>query len=223
VKRKTKKNINTSENNEKTDNQSTTVTNNQLVPWIVFLFSMSIVLISFTSVMFPALIQVSDTARIPGIEPVTPEPYEFGVWAGGIIITNIIIFGLVFLYFKNKLPKFLLSLFTKIFYFEISKKIAFITLLVLLIIYTSISSVELSSQEIFEDYTGVKNRLDIWSPDQIINSFEPHVRYFFLKSSTILFGNDRVVPLLASVSLLIVTYFLTKTITQKDLQESSLL
>ena len=215
MREKTKKGIETSDKIKKNNIKSTKVKNNPIIPWVVFIFSMSIVLISFTSVMFPALIQVSDTVRIPGIEPVTPEPYEFGVWAGGIIVINIIIFGLAFLYFKNKLPEILSLLFTKIFSFEISKKIAFITLLVLLIIYTSISSAELSSQEIFEDYSGVKNRLDIWSPDQIMNSFEPHVRYFFLKSSTILFGNDRVVPLLASVSLLIVTYFFTKIITQK--------
>ena len=215
MREKTKKGIETSDKIKKNNIKSTKVKNNPIIPWVVFIFSMSIVLISFTSVMFPALIQVSDTVRIPGIEPVTPEPYEFGVWAGGIIVINIIIFGLAFLYFKNKLPEILSSLFTKIFSFEISKKIAFITLLVLLIIYTSISFAELSSQEIFEDYSGVKNRLDIWSPDQIMNSFEPHVRYFFLKSSTILFGNDRVVPLLASVSLLIVTYFFTKIITQK--------
>jgi hypothetical protein len=87
--------------------------------------------------------------------------------------------------------------------------------LALLIIYISASSAELSNQEIFEDYNGVKNRLDNWSPDQMINSFEPHVRYFFLKSSIDLFGNDRVVPLLASAALLVVTYFFTKTITQK--------
>ena len=215
MREKTKKGIETSDKIKKNNIKSTKVKNNPIIPWVVFIFSMSIVLISFTSVMFPALIQVSDTVRIPGIESITPEPYEFGVWAGGIIVINIIIFGLSFLYFKNKLPEILSSLFTKIFSFEISKKIAFITLLVLLIIYTSISSAELSSQEIFEDYSGVKNRLDIWSPDQIMNSFEPHVRYFFLKSSTILFGNDRVVPLLASVSLLIVTYFFTKIITQK--------
>jgi hypothetical protein len=85
---------------------------------------------------------------------------------------------------------------------------------VLLAIYISASSAELSSQEIFEDYAGVKNRLDVWSLDSI-NSFEPHVRYFFIKSSDVLFGNDRVVPLLASAALLIVTYFFTKTITQK--------
>ena len=205
----------TTEKIEKTDFKSTNVKNNQIIPWIVFLFSISIVLISFISVIFPALILVSDTVKIPGVDPVTPEPYETGVWSGGVIISSIITFGLAFLYFKKKLPEFLSSLFSKLFSFEISKKIAFIALLVLLIIYISASTAELSSQEIFEDYAGVKNRLDSWSPDQMMNSFEPHVRYFFIKSSTILFGNDRVVPLLASVSLLIVTYFFTKTITQK--------
>jgi hypothetical protein len=212
VRKKTKKDIGVGDKVEKTNTKSTK--NNQIIPWIVFLFSISIVLISFTSVMFPALILVSDTVKIPGIDSVTPDPYETGVWSGGVIITSIITFGLAFLYFKNKLPGSLSSLFEKLFSFEISKKIAFITLLVLLIIYISASSAELSSQEIFEDYTGVKNRLDNWSPDQI-NSFEPHVRYFFLKSSIVLFGNDRVIPLLASAALLVVTYFLTKTITQK--------
>jgi len=214
VRKKTKKDIESQDKIEKTDIKSTTIKNNQIIPWIVFLFSISIVLISFTSVMFPALILVSDTVKIPGIDSVTPQPYETGVWSGGVIITSIITFGLAFLYFKNKLPGSLSSLFEKLFSFEISKKIAFIVLLVLLIIYISASSAELSSQEIFEDYAGVKNRLDNWSPDQI-NSFEPHVRYFFLKLSIVLFGNDRVVPLLASVALLVVTYFLTKIITQK--------
>jgi hypothetical protein len=165
--------------------------------------------------MFPALILVSDTVKIPGIDPVTPDPYETGIWSSGVIISSIITFGLAFLYFRNKLPNFLSSLFAKLFTFEISKKSAFIVLLALLIIYISASSAEISSQEIFEDYKGVQKRVDNWSPDQMINSFEPHVRYFFLKSSTVLFGNDRVIPLLASAALLVVTYFLTKTITQK--------
>jgi hypothetical protein len=215
MRKKAKKNIETPDKVEKTEIKSTIVKTNQIIPWIVFIFSISIVLISFISVMFPALILVSDTVNIPGIDPVTPEPYETGVWSVGVIISSVITFGLVFLYFKNKLPQFLSSLFAKLFTFEISKKIAFITLLVLLVIYISASSAELSSQEIFEDYAGVKNRVDNWSPDQIMNSFEPHVKYFFLKSSTILFGNDRIIPLIASAALLVVTYFLTKTITQK--------
>ena len=200
--------------NDKKEKMVKTGTNSTIVPWIVFLFSISIVLISFVSVIFPALILVSDTPEIPGIDPVTPEPFENGVWSVGVIISSVIIFSLVLLYFSKKLPSSLSSLFAKLFTFEISKKISFIAMIVLLIIYISASSAELSSQEIYEDYKGVKNRLETWPPDQF-TGFEPHVRYFFLKASIVIFGNDRVVPLLASVSLLIVTYFFTKTITQK--------
>ena len=196
------------------DKKSESQTRASVLPWIVFLFSISIVLISFVSVIFPALILASDTVKIPGVSPITPDPYETGVWSGGVIMSNIIIFALAFLHFKNKLPNFLSSIFKKFFSFEISKKHAFIVLLVLLIIYTAASVGELSKEETLKDYQGVKDRLESWSPDQITN-FEPHVKYFFLKSSMILFGNYKVIPLIVSMSLLITTYFLTKTITNK--------
>jgi len=199
---------------EKGSQKNLTKTNSTIIPWVVFLFSISIVLISFVSVVFPALILVSDTVTIPEVEPVTPDPFETGVWSGGVIISSVITFGLAFLYFKNKLPKSLSKLFTKLVAFEISKKSAFITLLVFLIVYTGAASTEISSQEIYADYVGVSKRVGNWSPDQMID-FEPHIRYLFLKSSIEIFGNDRVVPLLASAALLVVTYFFTTTITQK--------
>jgi len=201
---------------ERTETERTEMkTNSSFIPWIVFLFSISIVGISFVSVVFPALILVSDTVIIPEVEPVTPDPFETGVWSGAVIVSSTITFGLAFLYFKNKLPNSLSNLFSKLVAFEISKKSAFITLLVLLIIYTGAASTEISSQEIYADYVGVSDRLETWSPDQMINSFEPHIRYFFLKSSIDVFGNDRVAALLASAALLVVTYFFTTTITQK--------
>ena len=196
------------------DKKSESQTRPSVLPWIVFLFSISIVLISFVSVIFPALILASDTVKIPGVSPITPDPYETGVWSDGVIISNIVIFALAFLHFKNKLPNFLTSIFKKFFSIEISRKQAFIVLLVLLIIYAAASAGELSKEETLKDYQGVKDRLESWSPDQITN-FEPHVKYFFLKSSMILFGNYKVIPLIASISLLITTYFLTKTITKK--------
>ena len=185
-----------------------------MISWIVFLFCMSVVLISFVSIIFPALILASDTIKIPGINPITPNPYEPGVWSWGVIITNIVIFVLIFLHFKNNLPNILSSIFRKIFSFEISKKYAFIVLTILLTIYTAASAGELATEETLKDYPGVKDRLESWSPGQIIN-FEPHVKYFFLKTSMILFGNYKVIPLLASISLLITTYFFTKKITNK--------
>ena len=186
---------------------------NRAVPWIVFLFSIGIVLISFISVMFPALILASDTFRIPGVEPVTPDPFETGVWSGGVIVSSVIIFSLALLHHKKKI-KPLSALFEKIFSFEISRKISLIILVILLVIYISASAGELSVEENFGDYVGVKKRLDTWSLDTI-TSFEPHVRYFLLSSSMDIFGNYKVFPFLASIALLIVTYLITTVITQK--------
>jgi len=98
--------------------------------------------------------------------------------------------------------------------FEISKKIAFVVMVVLLIIYVSVTVGELTTQENLEDYVGVTKRLDTWSIDTI-SSFEPHVRYFMLSSSMILFGSYKIMPFLASIALLIMTYIITNTITQK--------
>ncbi len=187
--------------------------NSTVIPWIVFLFSISIVLISFVSVIFPALILTSDTVTIPGIQPVTPDPFETGIWSGGVIVSSAIIFILALLHHKKKIPA-LSKIFEKIFSFEISKKVSLIIMAIILIIYISASASELTEQETLGDYAGVKNRLDTWSIDTI-TSFEPHVRYFLLSSSMDIFGNYKVVPFLASIALLIVTYLITATITQK--------
>jgi len=198
------------ENNEK---QTDSGTNSIIIPWIVFLFSIGIVLISFISVIFPALILASDTVKIPGIEPRIPDPFETGIWSGSVIVTSIIIFSLALFHHKKKIPS-LSKLFEKIFSFEISKKVSLIIMAILLIIYISVSAGELTAQENLEDYVGVKKRLDTWSLDSM-SSFEPHVRYFLLSSSMDIFGNYKVIPFLASIVLLIVTYLITTVITQK--------
>jgi hypothetical protein len=88
-------------------------------------------------------------------------------------------------------------------------------MIVLLGIYVAATANELGTEEKFEDYDGVKKRVDKWNISQISNVSEPHVNYFFLKASMVLFGNYKVIPFLASISLLSVTYLLTKKITQK--------
>jgi hypothetical protein len=195
------------------ENNTESGTNNTTIPWSVFLFSFGIVLISFISVMFPALILASDTITIPGFKSVTPDPFETGVWSGGVIITSAVIFSLALLYHKKKIPS-LSKLFEKVFSFEISKKVSLIIMAILLIIYISASAGELSVQENLEDYVGIIKRIETWSPDSI-TSFEPHVKYFLLSSSMDIFGNYKVVPFLASIALLITTYLITTIITQK--------
>lgn len=190
-------------------------TSKNLVLWVVFLFSISIVLISSITVVFPALILVSGTLDIPGIEPVTPDFFETGPLSAGVIAVNIIIFGLVFLYSKGKLPKFILSVFRGIFNFEVSKKVAFFVVAILLTIYISITALELSTVEIWADYVGVKEKVDGWSFDLILKSVEPHVKLFLTWGSIELFGNYKVIPFIASIGLLISVYFITVEISQK--------
>ena len=81
----------TKSNKKESDEYYNSSSQKPIIPWIVFLFSISIVLISFTSVMFPALILVSGTETIPGIDPVTPDPYEPGVWATGALIYTLLL------------------------------------------------------------------------------------------------------------------------------------
>ncbi len=188
-------------------------TKSTIIPWIVFLFSISIVLVSFISVIFPALILASDTVKIPGIETVTPDPFETGIWSGGVIVTIIVIFSLALLHHNKKISP-LSALFEKIFVFEISKKVSVIIMAIMLTIYISVSAGELSTLETLDDYVGVKDRLETWSFDSI-SSFEPHVRYFLLSSSMVLFDNYKIAAFLASIILIITTYLITTTITQK--------
>ncbi|HEU04102.1 MAG TPA: hypothetical protein ENH95_03145 [Nitrosopumilus sp.] len=189
------------------------------ISWIVFFFTISMVILSLIPVVFPSLIvagftQVNDLERL-GISGKQIEPYEAGPLAGALFVTSGIVFGLAILHFKNKLPQSISKGFQFIFNFEVSKKVAIISMVVILAIYVAASANELAEEEQWEDYIGVKQRLETWSPDQITNSFEPHVNYFLISSSMILFGNYAVVPFLASIALVIMVYFFTKQITNK--------
>ena len=189
------------------------------VSWIVFFFSISMVIISLIPIVFPAGIvtwftQVNDLDQFDFIVP-ERDPFQTGPLAGALFTTSGIVFTLAVLYFKNKLPDVISKIFEFIFNFEVSKKVALIFMIIILAIYVAASANELVEEENFEDYIDVKKRLETWSPDQITNSFEPHVRYFFITLSMILFGNYMIIPFLASIALVIMTYFFTKQITNK--------
>jgi len=189
------------------------------ISWVVFFFAMSMVILSLIPVVFPSLIvanftQVNDLERFD-ISGKQIEPYEAGPLAGALFVTSGIVFGLAILHFKNKLPQSISKGFQFIFDFEVSKKVAIISMVVILAIYVAASANELAEEEQWEDYIGVKKRLETWSPDQITNSFEPHINYFLISSSMILFGNFAVIPFLASIALVIMVYFFTKQITNK--------
>lgn len=189
------------------------------VSWIVFFFTISMVILSLIPAVFPSLIiasftQVNELERF-GISGTQVNPFEIGPLAGAIFVTSGIVFALAILHCKKRLPQSISKAFQFIFNFEVSKRTALVVLIVILAIYSGITASELAQEEQWEDYVGIKQRLENWSPDQMTRSFEPHVNYFFIKSSVVLFGNYAVIPFLASISLLIMVYFFTKQITNK--------
>jgi len=181
------------------------------VSWAVFAGTVTIVLITLTSVVFPALVVRS----ISSITDSQIDPWETGVWATPMIATNLIILAIGIAYFKNKLPSLIKKSIQFVFDFEISKKVAFIAMIILLAVYITASAQEIASEEVVGDYSEVKRRVTNWNIDQVDQEFEPHVRYFFLSSSLALFDNIRVIPFIASIALLVLTYFITLELSQK--------
>lgn len=119
------------------------------------------------------------------------------------------------MYKKNKLPEIVRRTIKFVFDFEVSKKIALIVLITFLAVYVSFTASELSQEEGWTDYTAVKQRVQDWNPSQIVSSFEPHLRYLLLSASLNIFGNIRVLPFVVSIALVVLTYFITKELSQK--------
>jgi len=192
---------------------------NNIVGLIVFLFSITMVLITLISVVFPALVASNNSTihelRELGITLFEINSFETGIWAYPLLATNFVVFITALFYYKKKLPDIITKSFDFLFSFEVSKKVTIIIISILLAIYIGFSIQELTIEEHWEDYPDVKNRVQNWSPDQIVNRFEPHVRYFFIWSSMNLFGNFSILPFIASISLLLLTYFFTYEITKK--------
>ena len=187
----------------------------KILSWAVFIPTVIIVLLCLSSVLFPALLTRS-TSPFQGVIA-TPEfvsPGEPGVLIAPLIILNLVILGIGFLYYKKKTEK-ITGVINNIQNFEISKKQAIIGVIILLAIFIAITSGTLAKEETWVDYKGVKDRLQTWKLSDWSHSFEPHFRYFLLSSSLYLFGNIRVVPFVTSIALLLLTYFFTKSITEK--------
>lgn len=193
-------------------------TKSSKVSLLVFLSALVVVFISLTTVLFPSLI-IRSTSQFSDI---VINPYEIGVWTYPLLIANFILFGIGILYFKNKLPHQITKSIQFIFNFEASKKTAFIVVIIILAIYVIFSAGELASEEIWGDYIRSESGERQGVKDRAYGAFasgmspsEPHFRYILLNISLNIFGNIRVVPFLASIGLLVLTYYTTKEISGK--------
>lgn len=181
------------------------------VSWAVFLSTLVVVLISLTSVLFPSLV-IRSTSSVQ--DPIMNQ-YELGVWAWPLLAANLVLLGIGLLRFKNKLPQLVTNTASFILNFEISKKVTILTMTILLAIYVGFSVSELGSEERWDDYPAVKERVQGWTIGDVTKGFEPHLRYLLLSTSLNIFGNIRVIPLVVSIALLVLTYYTTAQVAKK--------
>jgi len=185
----------------------------------VFLITLVFVIITIVSATFPNLLLTS----FGGDENhLNVDSTEIGIWAYPLLITNFIIFGLTFLYFKKKLPSQLSRLFNFIFNFEVSAKITFFIIVILIGLYIIFSVGELFDGQFQPDYdVRVKDWIENFSFTKIDNDkFDSpglggYLHVMFGVISIKIFDNVQAIPFLASISLLVLTYFITFEITKK--------
>jgi len=191
----------------------------ELVSWVVFLATLIVGLFSIIAAVFPNLLLSS----FGGVEDhLGINPFETGIWAFPLLITNFIVLGLAILYLKQRLPNFFTSLIKFIFNFEVSSKIAFLVIVILIGMYIVFSVGELTDGKFQPDYhERVKSWLENFSFTEIdTDGFNApgimsylHVMLGYI--SIQVFGNAQVIPLLTSIALLVLTYFITYEITKK--------
>jgi len=189
----------------------------KLVTYAVFLITISIIGISVISVIFPALI-ISNTYEFP----IDLEPFETSPWLLPIIISNVFLISFGLLFYKKKLPSRINNVIEFVLNFEISKKIAIISGIVILTIYIGLTIPELSINEIdqWPDFLVLKSALNIWPSTDHFSVYvkEQNTRYVrmaLLDFSQDFFQNIKFLPFLASISVVILTALITIQITKK--------
>lgn len=195
----------------------TRFTRQKIISWAVFIPTVTILLISLSSVIFPALITMSASfTREFFTSQDNVNPFEPGVLAAPLVIVNLVVLGIGILYYKKKMPA-IRRIINSISSFELSKKHTLIAVIVLVAIFVGLTAGTLEKEETWLDYKGVKDRIQTWQISDFAQSFEPHIKYMLLSISSHVFGNIRVIPFVTSIALLLLTYFFTKKITENRL------
>jgi len=191
----------------------------KLVTYAVFLFTLGIIGISIISVILPAFI-ISNTYEFP----INLEPFETSPWLLPIILSNTFLISFGLLFYKKKLPSSINNAIQFVLNFEISKKIAIISGIIILTIYIGFSIPELSINEIdqWPDFLVLESALNIWpSTDHpsiyVKEQNTRYVRMALLDFSQDFFQNIKFLPFLASISVVILTALITIQIAKKRL------
>ncbi len=184
------------------------------ITWLLYGATFVVSIISLASVAFPALV----LRMLGGFEDnVGINPLEPGFYFVPLITVNLSLLCLGFLYHKEKLPNLLKRSIKFIFNFELSATAAFFIILILIGLYLVFTVEELFNGEYFPDWAA-RGQENVENYDPMVIG-EPgigkHIAIFFNWAGLQIFGIDKAAPLISSVFLVVMTYFLTAKIAKK--------
>lgn len=183
---------------------------------IIFILSIFVAIISSVSIVFPALI-LGIFEDIPKY-PEKIEIFEKGVLFYPFFLVNISSSIIAILYLKDKFPYEIKNVFQKLSKFDISKRQALSIVLIMIDVYAMFALQEVWTEDTWEDYNRtVKPRLENFSFEDILQPDGIPVSFLLGKTSMIIFGSYRVIPLIFSTALLFLTYWITIKITKKEI------
>ena len=183
---------------------------------LVFLSTISIVMLILFAIIFPSFF-ISN--YFPNETEL--EPFESSIWLIPILSFSSLILVFGFAYYKKKLPNSIYKSIEFILNFETSKRVTFIVLIIIFVFYIGFSVNELSlNEEDQPDYPVLGEALKIWPSTESDNTYvqeqnSRYVRMALLVSSLETFQNIKILPFIASISLLVVAFFLTYQISHK--------
>ena len=199
-------------------------TSSKILYHLVFFTTLSIVVFSLFAIIFPSFLMTTFYPYTTNL-----QPFESSVWLVPIVSSNSILLVIGFAYYRKRLPLQIYKGIEFVLNFEISKKTALLTGIIILVFYIGFSLPELAIDEAtqWDDYQDLKSGLDIWpsTADGIIqyspysnkgySEYERPIRMLLLDTSLDIFQNVKILPFVASILLVVVTFFLTYQITQK--------
>jgi len=186
--------------------------NHQKYSYAVFFGTLIVVLLILTPTIFPALF-----SSYFGMFGENLNTFESNNQSVFLIVSNIVIFGFGIAYYKKKIPSLAYDLVEKIRTFEISKRVAIISLAIILGVYIGLSTPELFLDESkqWSDYKVVLlPALEIWPSGQSDDIYvkeqnDRYVRMFLLDVSLAVFQNIKLLPFVASILVVVFTYLIT--------------
>ena len=191
--------------------------NSKAVSYAVFFCTLLVVSLTIISLVFPALF-----SSYFGKFGENLDPFESNNQSIYFIVSNVVIFGFGIAYYKKKIPLLIYDVIEKIRTFEISKRVSIISLAVILVVYVGLSIPELSIDESTQwgDYGILEDGLEIWPFGQsddvtIQEQNDRYVRMFLLDISLDIFQNIKLLPFIASISVVVFSYLITVQFCQK--------